>query len=147
VLLDRFGPRRVDAALLLVAAAGGLWFAFGRTATELTAARALIGLGVSGCLMSALTAFALWHPAERLATMNGVAFATGMLGAIAASVPLELMLRTLHWREVFHGIVALTVAVSLLLYLVVPERATTARGAPLAGQLRGLAGLRGFDHR
>ena len=47
VLLDRYGPRRVNATLLLIAASGGLWFAFGGSAAELTAARAVIGLGLS----------------------------------------------------------------------------------------------------
>jgi predicted MFS family arabinose efflux permease len=141
VLLDRYGPRRVDAALLVIAAGGGLWFAFAGSATELTLARALIGLGVSGGLMSCLAAFALWYPAERLATMNGVAFAAGILGAIAASVPLELALRTLHWREIFYGVVALTLAVSLLIFVWVPERAGARRGETLAEQLRALRAL------
>jgi predicted MFS family arabinose efflux permease len=141
VLLDRYGPRRVNATLLLVAAAGGTWFALGQTAVELTAARALIGLGVSGCLMASFSAFALWYPPERIATMNGIAFASGMLGAVFATVPLEMALRVLHWREVFAGIVAATVAVSLVLYLVVPERSTGPKGASLAAQWRGFAQL------
>jgi MFS family permease len=141
VLLDRYGPRRVNATLLLVAAAGGLWFALSRSTAELTLARALIGLGVSGCLMSSLSAFALWYPAERLATMNGVAFASGMVGAIMVTVPLEVVLRVLHWREVFYGIVALTVVVSLILYFVVPEKAGARRIAPLPVQLREFASL------
>ena len=139
MLLDRYGPRRVNATLLLVAAAGGLWFALATSAEQLVAARAVIGLGVSGCLMSSLTAFALWYPAERMATMNGIAFASGMLGALAATVPLELLLRVLHWREVFYGIVALTLGVSLTLFLVVPERAPARLGETLSGQLRGYA--------
>ncbi|MGH8708160.1 MAG: MFS transporter, partial [Burkholderiales bacterium] len=139
LLLDRYGPRRVNASMLLVAAAGGTWFAFGGNAAELTAARGLIGLGVSGCLMAAFSAFALWYPAERIATMNGVAFASGMLGAMVATVPLEMLLRVLHWREVVAGIVALNIAVSLFLYLAVPERTATQRGERLAAQLRGLA--------
>ena len=40
VLLDRYGPRRVNAPLLLIAAVGGAWFALGQSAVELTAARA-----------------------------------------------------------------------------------------------------------
>jgi MFS family permease len=139
VLLDRYGPRRVNATMLLVAAAGGAWFAFGDTAAELTAARALIGLGVSGCLMASFAAFALWYPPERLSTMNGIAFASGMLGAITATVPLEMALRVLHWREVFGLIVALNVAVSLLLFLAVPERTATQRGERLRAQLAGFA--------
>jgi MFS family permease len=141
VLLDRYGPRRVNATLLLVAAMGGSWFALGHTATELTAARALIGLGVSGCLMSAFSAFALWYPPERIAGMSGFAFATGMLGAVAASVPLEMAMRVLHWREIFALIVALTMVVSLVLYLVVPERAVVRPRGSITGQLRGFAAL------
>lgn len=145
VLLDRYGPRRVNATLLLVAAAGGLWFSLARSTVELTLARALIGLGVSGCLMSSFSAFALWYPAERLATMNGIAFASGMLGAIAVTVPLEVVLRVLHWREVFYGVVALTVAVSLVLYFVVPEKTAARTGgkpvAPLGAQLREFAAI------
>jgi MFS family permease len=143
ILLDRYGPRRVNATLLLVAAAGGLWFALAGSALELTLARAMIGLGVSGCLMASFSAFALWYPVERLATMNGIAFASGMLGAVAVTVPLEVVLRTLHWREVFYGIVALTVAVSLLLYFVVPEKAARQdrKTVPLAQQLREFAAL------
>ena len=135
MLLDRYGPRRVNATLLLVAAAGGTWFAFAESTAQLTFARAVIGLGVSGCLMSSLSAFALWHPPERLGTMNGIAFASGMLGAIVATVPLEIVLRSLHWRQVFYFIVGLTVAVSLVLYFVVPEKAAARRAAPFATQL------------
>ena len=145
VLLDRYGPRRVNATLLMVAALGGLWFALAGSAAELTLARALIGLGVSGCLMSSFSAFALWYPAERLATMSGIAFASGMLGAIMVTVPLEFVLRVLHWREVFYGIVAATVAVSLVLYFVVPEKTSARTGgkpvSPLGAQLREFASL------
>jgi predicted MFS family arabinose efflux permease len=141
VLLDRYGPRRVNAVLLLVAAAGGAWFALGQSAAQLTAARALIGLGVSGCLMAAFSAFVLWYPPERISTMNGVAFASGMLGAIIATVPLEMLLRVLHWREVFAGIVAINIAVSLLLIFAVPERTAARRVESVREQWRGFATL------
>ena len=138
VLLDRYGPRRVNSTLLLVAAAGGLWFSLAASGTELTLARALIGVGVSGCLMSTLSAFVVWYPTERLASVNGIAFATGMLGAVMATVPLEMALRTFTWRQIFYGIFALTLAVSFVLRLVVPERSAGRRGETLAEQVRGL---------
>jgi predicted MFS family arabinose efflux permease len=139
VLLDRYGPRRVNSVLLAVAAAGGLWFALAQSATELTLARAVLGLGVSGGLMASFSAFALWYPPERLTGLNGIAFASGMLGAIAVTVPLEVALRALSWREVFQGIVALNLAVCLALFVVVPEKAVTRRAPALSVQLREFA--------
>src|SRR3954447_1304345 len=47
VLLDRYGPRRVVAALLCAAAAGSLIFSFSQNLLALSVGRALIGLGVS----------------------------------------------------------------------------------------------------
>ena len=57
--MDRFGPRRVNAALLLVAAAGGAWFANADTAAGAMATRALINTSVSITLISSLTTFIL----------------------------------------------------------------------------------------
>src|SRR5204863_9468767 len=51
VLLDRYGPRRVVASLLCVAAAGALTFALAQDFVTLSIGRALIGFGVSAGLM------------------------------------------------------------------------------------------------
>lgn len=141
LLLDRFGPRRVNATMLLVAATGGLWFAYAGSALDAIGARALIGLGVSVCLMSTFQAFVLWYPAERIATMNAVAFSVGVIGAITVSVPLELLLRVIDWRQAFLLIVGLNLAASAVLWLWVPERSARPRGETFAAQLGGLAAL------
>jgi len=141
VALDRFGPRRVNAALLLVAAAGGWLFSRGQSYEGLVLARALIGLGVSACLMASFTAFVLWYPPERISTMNGLAFAAGALGAMTATVPLELLLRTWPWRDAFLLIVAATVAVSLVLWLWVPDRRSQAQEESFVDSWKGLKNL------
>jgi predicted MFS family arabinose efflux permease len=141
LLLDRFGPRRVDATLLLLAVVGGTWFAAADSFASAVAARALIGLGVSGCLMSSFTAFVLWYPPQRISTMNSLAFSVGALGAITATVPLELLLRVWHWRQAFMLIVLATLAVSLVLWLWVPEHSQRREGETLVNQLRGLSAL------
>jgi len=71
MLLDRFGPRRVEAALLLIAAAGAAAFAWSDTLSGLAVGRALIGLGVSACLMASFKAFSQWFPPERQASLTG----------------------------------------------------------------------------
>ena len=138
LLLDRFGPRKVNAVLLLVAAAGGAWFAHAESAGAAIAARALIGIGVSACLMASFTAFVLWYPPERIATMNAIAFSAGAVGAMTATVPLEMLLRVWPWRDAFMLIVAATLAVALVLWLWVPEKSAPRRG----GWRSQLAGLR-----
>jgi predicted MFS family arabinose efflux permease len=137
---DRFGPRRVNALLMLVAVAGGTWFAHAESAGAAIAARALIGIGVSGCLMASFTAFVLWYPPGRIATMNAIAFSAGAVGAMTATVPLEMLLRVWPWRDAFMLIVAATLVVSLVLWFWVPEKPVARRG-DWASQWRGLAGL------
>jgi MFS family permease len=134
VLLDRFGPRRVNAGLLLVAACGALVFGTSTTLAGLIAGRALIGLGVSGCLMSSMKAFTLWFPMSRFATLSGWLLAAGGLGALSASAPVEALLRFTIWRGVFDGLAALTFATAMLVFFVVPER-DPGSGRPTLRQL------------
>ena len=62
VLLDRYGPRRIEAFLLFFAGLGAFVFARSESLTGLVIGRALIGFGVSSCLMAAFKAFVLWFP-------------------------------------------------------------------------------------
>src|SRR5256885_3036869 len=101
VLLDRYGPRRVVAALMCSAAAGALLFAAARDVAMLSIGRALVGLGVSAGLMGAIKAFSLWFPLARLATLNGLYLAVGGLGALAATAPAEWLALAMGWRGLF----------------------------------------------
>jgi MFS family permease len=139
VMLDRYGPRRVNAALLSIAAIGAAVFAYASSFTGLLAGRALIGIGVSGALMAALKAFALWFPRNRLATVNGLLMAMGGLGAVAASAPVQTLLQTMDWRGVFQWFVVATLVVMLAVLFVVPRAAqSAARAEPLAATIAGI---------
>lgn len=141
VLLDRFGPRRVNGALLLLAAGGALLFAQAGSFEALVLARALIGLGVSACLMACMQAFILWFPPERLSTMIALAYSMGGLGAITASAPVEIALRYFGWRDIFTAFGAAALALCLVFALVVPEHPRRHRPPGLREGLRGLARL------
>lgn len=138
MLLDRFGPRRVEAALLVVAAAGAGTFALAPGFDALIAGRALVGVGVSACLMAGFKANVLWFDGPRLPLINGLFLAAGGLGAVTAGVPVELALGVTDWRGVFAGLTAVTLALALCLVAFVPERAAP-HGAPGLRDL--LAGL------
>lgn len=143
VLLDRFGPRRVEAALLVVAALGALVFANANSLPGLIAGRALIGFGVSACLMAAFKAFVIWLPAERLPLANGIQMVSGGIGALAATTPVEAALQFTDWRGVFLVVSGLTLFAAILLFVVVPEKKEPADGETLRQQLAGVGEVLG----
>jgi MFS family permease len=138
VLLDRYGPRRVEATLLLFAAGGAFVFARAESFAGLMIGRVLIGLGVSACLMAAFKAFTQWFPADRLPLVNGIQMISGGVGALAATTPVELALKVTDWRGVFLVVAALTVVAALCIFLVVPEKEGGRSGESLGQQLAGI---------
>lgn len=140
LLLDRYGPRRVEAALLLVAALGCAAFALATNLAELALARGLIGLGVSACLMASFKAFSLWFPAERQPSLNAAVMAAGGLGALTATMPLSWALPLAGWRGIFLGLAGLVAIVAAMIFTT-PERPAEGGRETLAGQLQGLAAI------
>jgi sugar phosphate permease len=138
VLLDRFGARRVEAALLLVAAAGAAVFAGGHTIGALTLGRGMIGIGVSACLMAAFKAFSQWFPPERQASLTGWIMTAGTLGALVASAPLDAALHVATWREIFWALSGMTLMMSGWLFISIPDKPGSARPEPLAAQWAGI---------
>ena len=143
VLLDRYGSRRVVAILLIFAAMGAFVFARAESMVGLVIGRALIGLGVSACLMGAFTAFVLWFPRERLPFINGMQMAAGGMGMLSATAPVERALQYTDWRGVFMALSIMTLAVVVIILFVVPERERESHQTGLAEQLRGIAEIYG----
>jgi sugar phosphate permease len=129
VLLDRFGPRRVQALLLCFAALGAFVFSRGNGLDGLVIGRALIGLGVAGGLMASFKAITLWFPRERWALVNGCFLAMGGLGALSATAPTEYALQFTDWRGVFTILAGVTLLVALVIYFVSPEKPQESSGS------------------
>jgi predicted MFS family arabinose efflux permease len=144
MLLDRYGPRRVEPVLLLIAAAGALLFAFSDSEGGLVAARALIGMGVAICLMAPLKAIATWYPKERQASLGGWMMVAGSAGALVATAPLEFALRFVSWRVTFVALAATTCAAALLIGWFVPDTPAASRTVGLRAQWRGVRSV--FAH-
>ena len=138
MLLDRFGPRRVEPVLLAIAAAGALGFALSDGLPGLTLGRAIIGAGVASCLMAPLKGLSAWYPPERHASLSSWVMVAGGLGALAATAPLELALRFFDWREAFFALAALTLGVAAWQWLVVPDTQKPASALGLAAQWGGV---------
>lgn len=138
VLLDRFGPRRVEGSLMVFAAAGALSFGSASSLLGLSAGRALIGLGVSSGYMAAIKAYTLWFPAYQWPRINGLHLAAGGLGALAATLPVEFALGYTDWRGVFILLAVLSALVAAAIFWGVPEKRQEASTVRLGDQLRGV---------
>jgi MFS family permease len=127
-MLDRFGPRRVNALLFVVAALGAFVFALAEDPLALGLGRALLGAGFSMALMAGFQAFARWFGHERAPRFNCLLWCFGAVGSLAATAPLRAVLDTVGWRPVFMGLAASTLLAAALLAFVVPERPAAPAG-------------------
>ena len=121
VYLDRYGPRQVQAVLLVIAAGGAALFGASDGFLSLLAGRALIGLGVATALAAGLKATVLWFPKERVALVNGWMVMLGALGAVTATAPSEWLLAWIGWRGLFEWLAMATAVAAGAVYLLVPE--------------------------
>lgn len=121
IVLDRYGPRRVQSILLLLAAGGAALFATSGGLLSLIISRGLIGLGVAGALTAGLKATILWFPKERVSLVNGAMVMVGALGAVTATAPSEWLLAWIGWRGLFEILAVITAGSAAIIYLFVPD--------------------------
>lgn len=121
--LDRFGPKRVLLAFLAVAVVGCSAFALADSFIALTIARALIGVGVSACLMAPMTSFRRSFGPTAQMRANSWMLMTGSLGLIASTLPVQWLLPVFGWRGLFWGLAVLfAVAMVFIVRAVPPDR-------------------------
>jgi predicted MFS family arabinose efflux permease len=127
IALDRYGPRKVQLYLMVLAAFGALLFASGDSFAQLVLARAIIGCGLGGCFMSAVKAISTWISPKRLPSVQGYLIAVGGMGAASATLPVRMLLQHTDWRGLFVMLAVLIAASGFLIWLVTP-RARAASG-------------------
>ena len=138
ILLDRYGPGRIQSAVMVAAALGAALFALSDNFWLLLSGRALIGLGVAASLTAGLKALVLWFPKERIPLLNGLMVMLGALGALTATLPAEFLLVLVGWRGLFELLALVSAGCALVIYLVVPEMpaAISGAGRPTTGGLK-----------
>lgn len=138
VVMDRYGPRRVEGYALILAACGCGLFALASDFGELVLGRVMMGIGASMCLMAPFTAYRQWFTPERVPLVVGFHMAFGASGSAIGGRPTEALIVALGWREAFWVLAALVVAFAVLILLVVPRRREPAGDIKLRGLVREL---------
>jgi MFS family permease len=141
VLLDRFGPRRVNAVLIAVAGAGCLTFAVASTFLELWLARALVGIGFSAALMAPFALFRSWFAPNQQTRLAAWTLTVGTAGVLIATLPLRALLEVMDWRTFFLGCAAVLLAISLLMWFGLP-RSREPHGSESRPFIESLSGYR-----
>ncbi len=121
IWLDRFGPRRVNAVLMGVAALGCCAFALADGFATLWFGRALVGAGVAGALMASFTAYRQWFPPEQQTRLAAWMLMAGTAGVLTSTVPVHQVLPLLGWRGVFWLAAAVLIAIGLLMWVMLPR--------------------------
>ena len=126
--LDRVGPRRSSAVLLLLGGSGGaVLFAVATSPIHVSLAMALIGVGCSPVLMASYFIFAREFPPAKFATLAAVMLGVGSVGNLVASYPTALAVEWFGWRATLVGLAVISGAVAIGIWFTVqdPERVET----------------------
>lgn len=129
ILMDRFGPRRVEGTFLLLAAAGCGLYALASDFADLALGRTLMGIGLSVCLMAPFTAYYRWFSPAHIPLVNGFQLSFGAAGGVLGGGPTDHFIDLVGWPSVFAAMAGIVLVLSVVILLVVPrEREPT--GSP-----------------
>ena len=119
--LDQYGSRKSESFLLFFGFLGAICFAIAESIPALSLGRGLIGVGVSACLMSALTYFKRWFKPEHQSTLASGMLMFGTAGAMLMTIPVEMSLPFIGWRGVFLVMAGLLFLSVVFIYFGIPR--------------------------
>ena len=122
VLLDRYGPRRVMAAMLTLASAGALLFSQAGGAAGLVAAQLLIGAGCSAMFVGGLVVVAQRFPPARFGGLAAMLTAVSGIGMIVSGTPFAALADSAGWRTGFLIAAAVSLILAAVIFRAVPRR-------------------------
>ncbi|MEY9941147.1 nitrate/nitrite transporter [Streptacidiphilus sp. MAP5-3] len=131
LLVDRFGPRRILSAGLVLLTAGQLGFALATSFTPALLARGVLGCGDAMTFVSVLRIGARWFPAFRnpfIAQLTGL---VGTVGNLVSTLVLSQVLHSAGWTPTFATTALFGVVVLAVVVLALRETPDSAPREPL----------------
>lgn len=120
-LLDRHGPRRTCAFMMLIAVAGAVMFAQASNYAMALTGMGLIGLGCAPILMAALFYFGRKSHPERFPFYTSIMVGIGNLGNLLGAAPLAHSVQAIGWRNSMLAIAVMTLISAVSVYLMVDD--------------------------
>lgn len=116
LLFDRYGPRKLMTAALLLCAAGSFFFASTESVLTASLGRFLIGIGSAFSFIGVLVLVSRWFPPHHFAILAGIAQLMSSVGAMFGEVPLAAMINQVGWRQASFILSAVGVMLAVLLW-------------------------------
>ncbi len=139
--LDRYGPKRVILYFLALAVVGCLAFSVANSFLGLLAARVLTGVGVSACLMAALTGYRRWFDPPALLRANSWMLMTGSLGMLASTLPVQWLMPLTGWRPLFWMLAGMILLSMAAIAWIVPVLRDNVSSPSTIGQSSGVVAV------
>ena len=137
ILMDRFGPRKLMSAALVLCAIASICMASSNSLLMASASRLVIGGSVAFAFVGTLTILTCWFAPARFAMLAGLLQSSGMVGAMLGQAPLRIAVEHYHWRVAIYGLGAVALLLAIAAFFVVPRRDRSEAPAVAAGSARG----------
>ena len=131
-LADTLGPRKTITTGLLLAGVGSLIMSISPTFGVLYLGRLIVSFGVSIVWLNVIKLVMEWFHAHQVATITGISSAVALLGQIAATTPLALLIMSLDWRVSLVAIAGVTFALAVANWFIIRNNPAQVGLPPIA---------------
>lgn len=121
VLFDRYGPRKLMTAALILCSLGSFFFASTESVITASLGRMLIGIGSAFSFIGVLVLLSRWFPPQHFAILAGIAQAMSSAGAMFGEMPLAALVQMTGWREASFILAAIGLLLALLLWVFIRD--------------------------
>ncbi|WED44561.1 MFS transporter [Legionella cardiaca] len=121
IMLDRFGPKKVMTACILLTVIGLLPILFAEHWVYPMIGRALIGMGSSAAILGTFKIIRMGFKEEYFTRMLSFSVTIGLIGAIYGGGPVSYLCATLGYKIVVEIFSLFGVLLAVLTYFIVPE--------------------------
>ena len=124
MLADRYGPRLVISASVVIAAAGASLIGCAESLGSLYIGRFLASVGVSVIYVNVVKLQAEWFRLREFATMLGLLTLVGNGGSLLSATPLAMLVESTGWRSAFFLVALYSLLMAGACWLVIRNRPT-----------------------
>ena len=121
VLFDRYGPRKLMTAALLLCALGSFFFASTNQLVTASLGRFLIGIGSAFSFIGVLVLVSRWFKPAQFAVLAGITQLMASVGAIFGEMPLAKLIAVVGWRNASFILALVGVILAALMWVIIRD--------------------------